>query len=95
MGGECNIKCGIFKKGFESNDYGYKETGNRKNGYTHKTLKTTMGDVEINAQRDRDGSFDPQCYNLKILIRPSACDNLLLYVSGYTAVTLDLFLSSF
>lgn len=25
-----------------------------------KTLKTTMGDVEINAPRDRDGSFDPQ-----------------------------------
>ena len=60
MGGECNIKCGIFKKGFESNDHGYKETGNRRNGYTHKTLKTTMGDVEINAPRDRDGSFDPQ-----------------------------------
>ena len=36
-----------------------------------------------------------ECYNLKILIRPSAYDNLLLYVSGYTAVTLDLFLSSF
>ncbi len=51
MGGECNIKCGIFKKGFESNDHGYKETGNRRNGYTHKTLKTTMGDVEINAPR--------------------------------------------
>ena len=79
MGGECNIKCGIFKKGFESNDHGYKETGNRRNGYTHKTLKTTMGDVEINA----------------LLIRPSAYDNLLLYASGYTAVTLDLFLSSF
>lgn len=60
MGGEYNIKCGIFKKGFESNDHGYKETGNRRNGYTHKTLKTTMGDVEINAPRDRDGSFDPQ-----------------------------------
>lgn len=45
---------------YESNDHGYKETGNRRNGYTHKTLKTTMGDVEINAPRDRDGSFDPQ-----------------------------------
>lgn len=49
MGGECNIKCGIFKKGFESNDHGYKETGNRRNGYTHKTLKTTMGDVVMKA----------------------------------------------
>lgn len=46
--------------GCESNDRGYKDTDNRRNGYTHKTLKTTMRDVEINAPRDRDGSFDPQ-----------------------------------
>jgi putative transposase len=46
--------------GYESNDHGYKNTENRRNGYTHKTLKTTMGDVEINSPRDRDGSFKPQ-----------------------------------
>lgn len=46
--------------GYESNDRGYKDTDNRRNGYTHKTLKTTMGDVKIKAPRDRDGSFDPQ-----------------------------------
>lgn len=46
--------------GYESNDHGYKNTENRRNGYTHKTLKTTMGDVEINSPRDRDGSFEPQ-----------------------------------
>ena len=27
--------------GYESNDCGYKDTSNRRNGYTHKTLKTT------------------------------------------------------
>lgn len=46
--------------GYESNDHGYKGTSNRRNGYTSKTLKTTMGDVEIKSPRDRDGSFDPQ-----------------------------------
>ncbi len=46
--------------GYESNDHGYKNTDNRRNGYTNKTLKTTMGNVEINAPRDRDGSFEPQ-----------------------------------
>lgn len=46
--------------GYESNDCGYKDTSNRRNGYTHKTLKTTMGDVEIDTPRDREGSFDPQ-----------------------------------
>lgn len=46
--------------GYANNDRGYKSTSNRRNGYTHKTLKTTMGDVEIDAPRDRDGSFEPQ-----------------------------------
>lgn len=46
--------------GYETNDHGYKETSNRRNGYTHKSLKTTMGEVEIDTPRDRDGSFDPQ-----------------------------------
>ena len=46
--------------GYESNDHGYKETTNRRNGYTKKTLKTSMGEVEIESPRDRDGSFQPQ-----------------------------------
>lgn len=46
--------------GYESNDHGYKETSNRRNGYTEKTLKTSMGDVSIHSPRDRDASFDPK-----------------------------------
>ena len=46
--------------GYESNDHGYKATENRRNGYGNKTIKTTMGDVEIQTPRDRDGSFEPQ-----------------------------------
>lgn len=46
--------------GYYTNDHGYKETVNRRNGYTHKSVKTTMGEVEINSPRDRDSSFEPQ-----------------------------------
>ena len=46
--------------GYESNARGAKETDNRRNGYTEKTLKTSVGDVEIRTPRDRDGSFEPQ-----------------------------------
>lgn len=46
--------------GYESNDHGYKDTDNRRNGYSHKTVKTTYGDVPIDVPRDRDASFDPQ-----------------------------------
>jgi len=46
--------------GYESNDHSEKETSNRRNGYSHKKIKTTMGDLEIQTPRDRDGSFDPK-----------------------------------
>lgn len=45
--------------GYESNDRGAKDTDNRRNGYTEKTIKSTMGDIDIRTPRDRDGSFDP------------------------------------
>ena len=46
--------------GYESNSRDPKETTNRRNGSTPKTLKTTMGEVPISSPRDRDGSFEPQ-----------------------------------
>lgn len=46
--------------GYDSNSKEPKSTDNRRNGTTPKTLKTTMGEVPINAPRDRDGSFEPQ-----------------------------------
>lgn len=33
---------------------------NRRNGYTHKLLKTSGGQVEIATPRDRSGTFEPQ-----------------------------------
>lgn len=46
--------------GYEANDHGYKETENRRNGYTHKTVKTTYGDVPVDVPRDREATFEPQ-----------------------------------
>lgn len=46
--------------GYEANDHGYKDTQNRRNGYIHKNVKTTYGDVAIDVPRDRDASFEPQ-----------------------------------
>ena len=45
--------------GYSNNERGEKETGNRRNGYSRKTLKTTAGDVSIEVPRDRDGTFEP------------------------------------
>jgi putative transposase len=45
--------------GYSNNDHGAKKTTNRRNGYTNKTLKTSYGNIDIKAPRDREGSFDP------------------------------------
>ena len=45
--------------GYKNNDKSPKQSDNRRNGYTKKTLKTSYGPVEIKAPRDRDGSFEP------------------------------------
>ncbi len=46
--------------GYESNSKEPKQTDNRRNGTTPKTLKTSMGEVPIETPRDRDGSFEPK-----------------------------------
>ena len=46
--------------GYENNNHDYKETDNRRNGYSGKTLKTTYGEVPINVPRDRQSTFEPQ-----------------------------------
>lgn len=46
--------------GYETNDHSEKETTNRRNGYGRKSLKTTMGDLEIQTPRDREGTFEPK-----------------------------------
>lgn len=46
--------------GYESNDHSGKQTSNRRNGYSRKTVKTTYGDVDISVPGDRDASFEPQ-----------------------------------
>ena len=36
------------------------KTENSRNGHNHKRVKTTLGEVELDIPRDREGSFEPQ-----------------------------------
>ena len=54
-------------KGELENHLGYpkngaipEKTGNSRNGYSQKTVKTSMGDVPIQIPRDRESTFEPQ-----------------------------------
>lgn len=46
--------------GYTSNDHSQKTTTNRRNGHGKKTLKSSMGDIEIKTPRDRDASLEPE-----------------------------------
>lgn len=53
-------------KGEMQNHLGYEKNGhsedstNARNGYSQKTLKTSLGEVPIRVPRDRQGQFEPQ-----------------------------------
>ena len=44
--------------GYESNSKSEKSTENRRNGYSNKKLKTSMGETEISVPRDRAAEFE-------------------------------------
>jgi len=47
--------------GYEKHDYDNKNTDNSRNGSTKKTIKTgSIGKVEIEIPRDREGEFEPK-----------------------------------
>ena len=46
--------------GYEKHEYLGNNSGNSRNGYGKKTLKTELGETEIIVPRDRNGEFDPQ-----------------------------------
>lgn len=46
--------------GYEKNSVQGNNTGNSRNGYGKKTVKSEWGESEINVPRDRNGSFEPQ-----------------------------------
>ena len=45
--------------GYEKYSPTGRNTGNSRNGKTHKTLKNDNGEIELTIPRDRNGSFDP------------------------------------
>lgn len=46
--------------GYEPYDVKNKTTDNSRNGHSKKSLRTSMGKVEIDIPRDRNGDFEPQ-----------------------------------
>jgi len=45
--------------GYERYSPNGKNSGNNRNGKSHKTLRNDNGEIEISVPRDRNGHFDP------------------------------------
>lgn len=46
--------------GYERYDQDVIKEGNYRNGYGHKTVKSDLGEIEIDVPRDRTGEFEPK-----------------------------------
>jgi putative transposase len=58
--------------GYEKNSFQGNNSGNSRNGYGKKTIKSEWGESEISVPRDRNGTFEPQI----IEKRKSRTDNI-------------------
>lgn len=48
------------KLGYSKYDYQNKDTDDSRNGYSKKTVTSSLGDIELDIPRDRNGDFEPQ-----------------------------------
>lgn len=48
------------KLGYSKYDYQNKDTDDSRNGYSKKTVVSSMGEIDLDIPRDRKGEFDPQ-----------------------------------
>ena len=46
--------------GYSKYDYKNKQTDDSRNGYSHKTVVSSMGEIPLDIPRDRKGDFQPQ-----------------------------------
>ena len=46
--------------GYSKYDYKNKETDDSRNGYSPKTVTSSMGTIDLDIPRDRKGEFEPQ-----------------------------------
>lgn len=50
----------VSQLGYDKYELSEKRTPNSRNSYSKKTVKSELGDVELNIPRDRNGEFEPE-----------------------------------
>lgn len=63
-------------------DEGERSGGNRKNGYSRKSLRTADGPIEISTPRDREGDFEPQIVKKRETILAESLERKIIGMYG-------------
>jgi len=80
LGAELEEHLGYSKNSPEGNN-----TGNNRNGYSRKTVKTDTGELNLETPRDRNGTFEPEFVKKHQTRLTSFDDRILsLYARGMT-----------
>lgn len=76
--------------GYTKNNIAGNLSGNSRNGFGKKKLKSEFGEVELNVPRDRNGTFDPQIIPKRSKTRLGV-ENLIisLYAKGMTVSDIE------
>lgn len=71
--------------GYTRYDYKNKETDNSRNGYSKKTVISSLGEIDLDIPRDRNGEFEPQVVRKNQTDISSIEDQVLsMYAKGMT-----------
>lgn len=71
--------------GYSKYDYQNKHTDDSRNGYSPKTVTSTMGEIDLDIPRDRNGEFEPQVVKKHQTDISSIEDQVLsMYAKGMT-----------
>src|SRR5574344_164934 len=83
------------KLGYSKYDYQNKDTDDSRNGYSKKTVTSSVGDIDLNIPRDRKGEFEPQIVKKNQTDISNIEDQVLsMYANGMTTRDISAHLKS-
>ena len=83
------------KLGYSKYDYRNKETDDSRNGYSKKTVTSSLGEIDLDIPRDRKGEFEPQAVKKNQTDISNIEDQVLsMYAKGMTTRDISAHLSS-
>ena len=70
------------KLGYSKYDYKNKETDDSRNGYSKKTVVSSLGEMNLDIPRDRKGEFEPQSIKKNQTIKKALYEAIGIKLNG-------------